>query len=66
MRIPVSVVPRDETAISDVGDKILELCSRNAETNKPLYSCATDTTKPQDVVRARQLDWTAEQLPTGE
>ena len=53
-------------SILDIGNEVLELCERNAETNKPLYAHQTDISEPQHVLRIRELDWTQEELSTGD
>ncbi len=61
----------------DVGDDVLELCARNAEANRLLYSnhtneSETEQNKPgakqsdtQDVILVRELDWMKEKLQAG-
>ena len=50
----------------DIGNEILEICERNAEANKLLYSHQTHKSIEQNVIRVRQLDWMEEKLSTGD
>ncbi len=45
---------------TDIGQDVLEMCQKNAERNKILYSALRDPAKSEDVIKVRWLDWTME------
>ena len=49
---------------TDIGDDVLHLCAKNAETNRKEY--IHDAGKElQSVIHVQELDWTKYQLGTG-